>query len=133
MAVLWNLSVRKVVAIVVPNVEHWKFGTVIVNVAKELRKNGEPIFEIVEDHRGAIVVYESYAKRIDDLEVDGINLYIVLYSYMDTLLLLDQPDFKIYIDKSNATLQGFWNTNKGALLEILNSKGRTKAKEGVWK
>ncbi|KAJ0781555.1 putative F-box domain-containing protein [Helianthus annuus] len=60
------------------------------------RKTGEPIIEIVEDHGiSKLVVYEPHSKQIDNLGCDGLDFFCQVHPYMETLLLLDQPDRNI--------------------------------------
>ncbi|KAI3725463.1 hypothetical protein L1987_65251 [Smallanthus sonchifolius] len=71
------------------------------------RKTGEPVIEIKEAHHDSIVslaVYESYSKSINNLGINGIICSFSVYPYMETLLLLDQPDFVIY-DKVKGTTE----------------------------
>ncbi|KAI3725458.1 hypothetical protein L1987_65246 [Smallanthus sonchifolius] len=63
------------------------------------RKTSEPIVEIIEDYSGfigALAVYEPYSKHINNLGINGDNRSFSVYPYMETLLLLDQPDFITY-------------------------------------
>ncbi|KAJ0568498.1 putative F-box associated interaction domain-containing protein [Helianthus annuus] len=66
------------------------------------RKSGEPIIEIstylwhpYEDNSW-LVVYEPYSKDISDIGISEWMCSFSLYSYMETLLLLDQPDLTTY-------------------------------------
>ncbi|KAK1412953.1 hypothetical protein QVD17_34589 [Tagetes erecta] len=78
---------------------------------KGFRKSGEPIIEISEQeydraqlalydpylimpkfHGARLVVYEPCSKRLDNLGVVGIETLFLVYPYVETLLLLDQPD-----------------------------------------
>ncbi|MFS8020209.1 hypothetical protein Hanom_Chr15g01412891 [Helianthus anomalus] len=67
----------------------------------EFRKSGEPITKSIQRSRGRVsdssllVVYDPYSKHFHNLEINGRDPYSV-YAYMETLLLLDQPDFIIY-------------------------------------
>ncbi|KAF5803833.1 putative F-box domain-containing protein [Helianthus annuus] len=61
------------------------------------RKTGEPIIELVEDLGiYKLVVYEPHSKHINILGFDGTKISFNVYSYMETLLLVDQPDLTIY-------------------------------------
>ncbi|KAI3800608.1 hypothetical protein L1987_28701 [Smallanthus sonchifolius] len=62
------------------------------------RKSGEPIVEILEDYLATckLVVYEPYIKRIDTLVIESERGTFSVYPYMETLLLLDQPDLTVY-------------------------------------
>ncbi|KAK1412955.1 hypothetical protein QVD17_34591 [Tagetes erecta] len=74
------------------------------------RKSGEAIIEISKhehDHAqhvvydpctdpkcdyARLVVYEPYSKRMDNLGFEGVKASFFVYPYVETLLLLDQPD-----------------------------------------
>ncbi|KAI3725483.1 hypothetical protein L1987_65271 [Smallanthus sonchifolius] len=62
------------------------------------RKSGAPIVEIVEDVCGLVVVYEPYSNYIDNFWIHGTAFSFAVYPYMETLLLLDQPDLMVYND-----------------------------------
>ncbi|KAJ0829591.1 putative F-box domain-containing protein [Helianthus annuus] len=67
----------------------------------EIRKNGELVMEVMEDDWKAksLVVYEPNLKRISSLGISrGANDVgqIYVHSYMETLLLLDQPSLTIF-------------------------------------
>ncbi|KAJ0827167.1 putative F-box domain-containing protein [Helianthus annuus] len=61
---------------------------------KGFRKSGEPIisfsFSINDNHNK--VVYEPYSKHNDNVVIDNIFASYYLVPYMETLLLLNQPD-----------------------------------------
>ncbi|KAI3725464.1 hypothetical protein L1987_65252 [Smallanthus sonchifolius] len=65
------------------------------------RKSGEPMIEI-ERHCSKplsplLVVYEPYSKHIDDIGINVTSkLPLIVSSYMETLLLVDQPNFIMY-------------------------------------
>ncbi|KAK1412954.1 hypothetical protein QVD17_34590 [Tagetes erecta] len=61
---------------------------------KGFRKSGEPIIQLSKQEHGRarLVVYEHDSKRMDSLGFDGIEGSIYVYPYVETLLLLDQPD-----------------------------------------
>ncbi|KAK9071039.1 hypothetical protein SSX86_009610 [Deinandra increscens subsp. villosa] len=63
------------------------------------RKNGAPIIEnyTEEDDWGHLVVYEPTSKYVDKL---WSHHHAYVYPYMETLLLLDQPDLMVYNDIS---------------------------------
>ncbi|KAJ0449537.1 hypothetical protein HanHA89_Chr17g0729591 [Helianthus annuus] len=70
---------------------------------REFRKSGEPVIEVIEDDRKAIslVVYEPNLKRISNLGISRGTNYVgqfFVHSYMETLLLLDQPSLTIFDD-----------------------------------
>ncbi|KAI3725462.1 hypothetical protein L1987_65250 [Smallanthus sonchifolius] len=63
------------------------------------RNSGEPLIEISEaDDLGSykLVVYEPDLERIDTLGIDRIKRSYYVYPYMETLLLLHQPDLTVY-------------------------------------
>ncbi|KAK1413542.1 hypothetical protein QVD17_35317 [Tagetes erecta] len=62
------------------------------------RKSGQPIIELLDDNlqSSELVVYEIYSKRIDYLDVYGLWGMCFVYPYIETLLLLDQPDLAGY-------------------------------------
>ncbi|XP_022010361.1 F-box/kelch-repeat protein At3g23880 isoform X1 [Helianthus annuus] len=67
----------------------------------EIRKSGELVMEVMEDDWKAksLVVYEPNLKRISNLGISrGPNDVgqIYVHSYMETLLLLDQPSLTIF-------------------------------------
>ncbi|KAI3695182.1 hypothetical protein L1987_78171 [Smallanthus sonchifolius] len=74
------------------------------------RKSGEAIIVITkEDDRiisdGSFAVYDPYSKQINDLGITGFATSLV-FPYMETLLLLDQPDFIIY-DNGKRYIENF--------------------------
>ncbi|KAI3725455.1 hypothetical protein L1987_65243 [Smallanthus sonchifolius] len=82
-----------------------KLFTINVNApnafARGFRKSGEPIIEIVKCYHGwfhvtSLVVFEPYSKHINHLGISGFACPSCVYPYMETLLLLDQPDSVIY-------------------------------------
>ncbi|GJW49451.1 retrovirus-related pol polyprotein from transposon TNT 1-94 [Tanacetum coccineum] len=59
----------------------------------ELRKNGEAIIEYIDDtNSSAIEVYEPSSGRISGVGINGSFDSFRVNSYMETLLLLDQPN-----------------------------------------
>ncbi|KAJ0568611.1 putative F-box domain-containing protein [Helianthus annuus] len=72
-------------------------GTKVLPVP-EFRKSGEPIIQTVDDSCGAheyvtsLSVCEPRSKLISDLGISGWLCSFSVYSYMETLLLLDQQD-----------------------------------------
>ncbi|MFS8019986.1 hypothetical protein Hanom_Chr15g01410271 [Helianthus anomalus] len=60
------------------------------------RKTGEPIIEIVKKvfGTGELAVYEPYSKHIHNYGIIGSYFSFIVSSYMETLLLIDQPDPK---------------------------------------
>ncbi|KAI3776452.1 hypothetical protein L1987_46237 [Smallanthus sonchifolius] len=82
-----------------------KLFTINVNApyafVKGFRKSGEPIIEIVKRYHGwfhvtSLVVFEPYSKHINHLGISGFARPSCVYPYVETLLLLDQPDSIIY-------------------------------------
>ncbi|KAJ0842864.1 hypothetical protein HanRHA438_Chr15g0685131 [Helianthus annuus] len=68
---------------------------------REIRKSGELVMEVIEDDWKAksLVVYEPNLKRLSNLGISrGANDVgqIYVHSYMETLLLLDQPSLTIF-------------------------------------
>ncbi|KAJ0532238.1 putative F-box domain-containing protein [Helianthus annuus] len=67
----------------------------------EFRKNGEPLIEIedIDDDRidipSLLAVYKPKSKHISNIGINGAGSFYV-YSYMETLLLLDQQEFTIF-------------------------------------
>ncbi|KAJ0666818.1 putative F-box domain-containing protein [Helianthus annuus] len=60
------------------------------------RKTGEPIIEVVQHNlHGQLVVYEPESEHVDELEIDGKKFSFSVFSYVETLLLLDQPNLII--------------------------------------
>ncbi|KAJ0751872.1 putative F-box domain-containing protein [Helianthus annuus] len=72
----------------------------------EFRKNGEPLIEIedIDDDRidlpSLLAVYKPKSKHMSNIGINGAGSFYV-YSYMETLLLLDQQEFTIF-DKSKS-------------------------------
>ncbi|GJW12427.1 hypothetical protein Tco_1578254 [Tanacetum coccineum] len=63
----------------------------------ELRKNGEVIIENIDDtNSSAIEVYEPSSGHINGIGFYGTSDSFSMKSYMETLLLLDQPNSIIY-------------------------------------
>ncbi|KAJ0504867.1 putative F-box domain-containing protein [Helianthus annuus] len=84
---------------------------------KGFRKNGEPIIEMVQHHPGQrdgsfFVAYDPCSKDIINLEIDVFARSFCVFPYIETLLLLDQPDFVIY-DQGKATLQSVEPSDEG--------------------
>ncbi|KAI3776468.1 hypothetical protein L1987_46253 [Smallanthus sonchifolius] len=70
------------------------------------RKSGESVVEIIKSvvEYDSLAFYEPCSKHINSLGINGVRGSFSMYPYMETLLLLDHPDFIIY-DKGEATLQ----------------------------
>ncbi|KAM0045050.1 hypothetical protein Hdeb2414_s0009g00299681 [Helianthus debilis subsp. tardiflorus] len=68
----------------------------------EFRKSGEPVIQVdcIPGRRDqvSLVVYEPNSKRINNLGVNA-GCFFDVIAYMETLLLLDQPDDFIYENK----------------------------------
>ncbi|KAK9071248.1 hypothetical protein SSX86_009816 [Deinandra increscens subsp. villosa] len=71
------------------------------------RKNGAPIVqtkeveteEVVEElFKRELVVYEPSSKNMDSFWIHYASSNVRVYPYMETLLLLDQPDLMVYND-----------------------------------
>ncbi|MFS8014185.1 putative F-box associated interaction domain-containing protein [Helianthus anomalus] len=66
----------------------------------EFRKSGELVMEVIDDDREArsLVVYDPSLKHISNLGIsrETHNVGIYVHSYMETLLLLDQPSLTIF-------------------------------------
>ncbi|KAI3776479.1 hypothetical protein L1987_46264 [Smallanthus sonchifolius] len=80
-----------------------------VSERMEFWKSGEPVIEFLDlwcdplEESSSLVVYEPDSKQTDNLRIDGISSFSFSgSSYMETLLLLDQPNFVIY-GKAKAT------------------------------
>ncbi|KAM0030922.1 putative F-box domain-containing protein [Helianthus debilis subsp. tardiflorus] len=86
----------------------------------EFRKNGEPINEIEDngddqiDLLSLLAVYEPKSKHISNIGINGEGLFYV-YSYMETLLLLDQREFTIF-DKG----KGYIARRRDEIRSLLN-------------
>ncbi|KAK1406575.1 hypothetical protein QVD17_42011 [Tagetes erecta] len=79
-----------------------KLFTINVNIPDEVyvrgfRKGGEPIIEVFKDDIPIynLGVYDPYSKHVDFLEINGMCAYSV-FPYMETLLMLDQPNLEVY-------------------------------------
>ncbi|KAJ0913501.1 hypothetical protein HanRHA438_Chr06g0286341 [Helianthus annuus] len=59
------------------------------------RKTGAPMIEVVTGHREELAVYVPYSKHISYLGTIRLASFSV-FPYMETLLLLDKPNFIIY-------------------------------------
>ncbi|MFS8020729.1 hypothetical protein Hanom_Chr16g01419101 [Helianthus anomalus] len=63
------------------------------------RKSGEPIIEMLENENdfelGQVVIYEPHSKHMYNLGFDGTWSTFSVHPYMETLLLLDQPNLTI--------------------------------------
>ncbi|KAK1441057.1 hypothetical protein QVD17_06894 [Tagetes erecta] len=70
---------------------------------KGFRKTGEPVIELMEDGHRPLVVYDPSSTNVIFLENDVYANSFCVYPYVESLLLLDQPDFTIY-DNGKATL-----------------------------
>ncbi|KAI3776453.1 hypothetical protein L1987_46238 [Smallanthus sonchifolius] len=76
-----------------------------ISFLRGFKKTSEPIFEIMQDDgTGSLAVYEPYSKHINSLGINGNYCLFSVHPYVETLLLLDQPDFIAY-DKVNAMFQ----------------------------
>ncbi|KAK9071247.1 hypothetical protein SSX86_009815 [Deinandra increscens subsp. villosa] len=67
------------------------------------RKNGAPVVEIEdteEENVRELVVYEPNSEHIGSLWIHLAPSWVFVYPYMETLLLLDQPDLMVYNDIS---------------------------------
>ncbi|KAJ0555405.1 putative F-box domain-containing protein [Helianthus annuus] len=64
----------------------------------EFRKSGEPVIRVDRIPGRSLVVYEPNSKRINNLGVNA-GCFFDVTTYMETLLLLDQPDNFIYENK----------------------------------
>ncbi|MFS8006006.1 putative F-box associated interaction domain-containing protein [Helianthus anomalus] len=68
----------------------------------EFRKSGEPVIQVdcISGRRDqvSLVVYEPNSKRINNIGVNA-SYFSDVIAYMETLLLLDQPDDFIYENK----------------------------------
>ncbi|XP_076949292.1 F-box/kelch-repeat protein At3g06240-like [Bidens hawaiensis] len=63
------------------------------------QKSGELIIDVPEEgegDRGQLAIYEPNSKRINNLGIVGFHGSFVVFNYMETLLLLDQPDLMVY-------------------------------------
>ncbi|XP_076907739.1 F-box protein CPR1-like [Bidens hawaiensis] len=90
---------------------------------REFRKSGEPIVQIMEDPfdpdriyvSSSLFVYEPNSKRFSELGISarGAHDLFSVHFYMETLLLLDQPEFAVYdkgeryIAKGRPKTEGF--------------------------
>ncbi|KAI3776455.1 hypothetical protein L1987_46240 [Smallanthus sonchifolius] len=99
-------------------------------------KSGEPIIQTVELNRGfpycpyscSFAVYEPDTKQINNLWIMGfVNLFSV-YPYMETLLLLDQPDSIIY-DKGKGNNSKSRAKNKRILKHTRKSQNSSSQKQ----
>ncbi|KAK1432417.1 hypothetical protein QVD17_09313 [Tagetes erecta] len=89
---------------VVSVLEFRKCGEPVIEVIEEeYGGSDEPVLEseIVEHHRGtscysSLIVYKPYSKHMNNIGINGITRSFEGYSYKETLLLLDQPDYSIY-------------------------------------
>ncbi|KAF5762783.1 putative F-box domain-containing protein [Helianthus annuus] len=92
----------------------------IITCVHGFRKSGEVVMEVIEDdwEVRSLVVYEPNLKRITNLGIshsanDVSKIYV--HSYMETLLLLDQPSFTIfdngnrYVVNWNGELNSRWS------------------------
>ena len=71
-----------------------KLFTINASVGRTLgfKKTGEPIFEMQDGLQSAIVVYEPCPEHIKDLGIFGTGYVYRVYSYTESLLLLDHDD-----------------------------------------
>ncbi|KAJ0568553.1 putative F-box associated interaction domain-containing protein [Helianthus annuus] len=121
---IWNLSIYKIresIAVLECDINVvWvmengvsktftKLFTIDVNMPHAsligFRKSGELIIQIYQagPRTSKYVVYEPYSKHIDDVEFGGMNFSLCV-PYMETLLLLDQPNFTVYDDMETLQL-----------------------------
>ncbi|KAJ0448966.1 putative F-box domain-containing protein [Helianthus annuus] len=73
------------------------------------RKSGEPIIEMLENENdfelGRVAVYEPHSKHMYNLGFDGMSSTFFVYPYMETLLLLDQPNLTIHNEPETLNVQ----------------------------
>ncbi|KAK9068058.1 hypothetical protein SSX86_012169 [Deinandra increscens subsp. villosa] len=62
------------------------------------RKNGAPIVDTEDGFSRDLVVYEPSSKNMDGFWIHDIPSWAFVYPYVETLLLLDQPDLMVYND-----------------------------------
>ncbi|KAI3725487.1 hypothetical protein L1987_65275 [Smallanthus sonchifolius] len=62
--------------------------------AMGLRKSGAPIVE----NCTLLVVYEPYSEHRDNIRIQGKSCTVSMYPYVETLLLQDQTDLRVYND-----------------------------------
>ncbi|KAK1432418.1 hypothetical protein QVD17_09314 [Tagetes erecta] len=75
--------------------------SIVYVYVRGFRKTGEPIIEIEEDHsqrsgERPLGVYERNSKHVNNIGIIGMCNSFSVYSFVGTLLLLDQPNVKIY-------------------------------------
>ncbi|KAJ9536742.1 hypothetical protein OSB04_un000046 [Centaurea solstitialis] len=92
MVVLWNPSIRKSIAIVVPKNKNASIETIL-----GFKKTGEPVvkieFESLDDVDSALIaVYEPHLDHIKDLGICRGAAFFAMCSYNESLLLLDHDD-----------------------------------------
>ncbi|KAK1413539.1 hypothetical protein QVD17_35314 [Tagetes erecta] len=65
------------------------------------RKTGEPLVQTEEypPSPRLLGVYDPVSKRVHNIEIDGIHKSFSVHSYTETLLLLDQPNDKVFDTK----------------------------------
>ncbi|MFS8020038.1 putative F-box domain-containing protein [Helianthus anomalus] len=77
---------------------------------KGFRKSGEPIISFsfsIYDNRNK-VVYEPYSKHNDNVVIDNIFASYYLIPYMETLLLLNQPDLTVHNQVETLKFEDDW-------------------------
>ncbi|XP_076886137.1 F-box protein CPR1-like [Bidens hawaiensis] len=119
--IVWSLSMYKLGESLViigqedefdnSGLDLWKMGggdsksfTKLFTITPELqasvagfRRSGEPVIEIPKGYYSEqLAVYEPNSKRIDNLGSEGLGSEFSAHPYSETLLLLDQPDLKVY-------------------------------------
>ncbi|KAK1413545.1 hypothetical protein QVD17_35320 [Tagetes erecta] len=89
---------RYIIDVNAPDVRNGRVGGFRDTTVSGFRKSGDPIIEVVDDNKQSseLVVYDLRSKRIDYLGVYGIWGASFVYPYMETILLLDQPNLAGY-------------------------------------
>ncbi|XP_076881601.1 putative F-box protein At3g52320 [Bidens hawaiensis] len=67
-------------------------------LVRGFRKSGEPIINVPEGYENELVVYDPYSKHVNDLGIERSHCSFEVYNYMETLFLLDKPNFMVYND-----------------------------------
>ncbi|XP_076927287.1 F-box protein At3g07870-like [Bidens hawaiensis] len=67
-------------------------------LVRGFRKSGEPIINVPEGYEDELVVYDPYSKHVNDLGIERSHCSFGVYDYMETLFLIDQPNFMVYND-----------------------------------
>ncbi|KAK1432460.1 hypothetical protein QVD17_09357 [Tagetes erecta] len=73
-------------------------GTPVEAYLRGFRKSGEPILQVCENNLPIykLIVYDPYSKQVDYLGISGVACTFFVYPYVETLLLLDQPNLGGY-------------------------------------